>query len=611
MRSLLVIAGLSVAAFLAAASAASALTFARCGRPGAIRCATVTVPLDRTGTAAGTVSLHVERVAATHAATRPPLLALAGGPGDQASATTLRLADRLAAGLRDRDLIVLDQRGVGRSGALHCAGVDAGQLASTALPACAAQLGASAGDYTSVDSAEDIEAVRAALGVPQLALYGNSYGTWVAQVYARRHPDRVERLVLDSAISPGDIADAFDLRPLRRLPGLLRALCSGRSCRGLTGDLARDTFELLDRMDRRAIPARYFDASGSARQTSLTRLGTLVALQQLDLRPNMRAELPRAVSAARHGSPALLARLVAGQGPAATGKPGIGNRTILEVTSCEEKGFPWDRTASTEQRVAQARAALNALPASAFAPLGRDLAFLDSFASDCAYWPARSSPPDFGGPLPAVPALVLTGEADLRTPRENADEAAASLPGSQVLEVPNVGHATLQGDTTGCARRAVGAFLAGGHAAGCRRAPDPYAPRPLPPRSVRAAGGPVKAALATVDDALDQADAGIFNLDGRTAGGGLYGGSYSRPGSRLSLAGYQYVRGLKVGGTVPRRGPARLTLSGAVSAKLVFSSSGRVSGTIGRRAVHGRARLERRTAGEINTARFGIPPLTP
>jgi pimeloyl-ACP methyl ester carboxylesterase len=52
------------------------------------------------------------------------------------------------------------------------------------------------------DVAADIDDVRAALGVLQTGLYAQSYGTYVAEVYATLHPLAVKRMVLDSAINP-------------------------------------------------------------------------------------------------------------------------------------------------------------------------------------------------------------------------------------------------------------------------------------------------------------------------------------------------------------------------------------------------------------------------
>src|SRR5918997_1669437 len=98
--------------------AQAAMRFERCGGYG-FACARLSVPLDRTGGAPGRVSLLVKRVRARRrgGATRPPLVLLAGGPGQ--SATESFGGDSLGllySVYRHRDLIPFDQRRTGRSG---------------------------------------------------------------------------------------------------------------------------------------------------------------------------------------------------------------------------------------------------------------------------------------------------------------------------------------------------------------------------------------------------------------------------------------------------------------------------------------------------------------
>ena len=81
-----------------------------------------------------------------------------------------------------------------------------------AAAVCAERLGPARARYTTQETVADLEAVRAALGYERIALYGTSYGTKLAVAYARAHPDRVERLLLDSVVAP-DGADA-DMRVL-------------------------------------------------------------------------------------------------------------------------------------------------------------------------------------------------------------------------------------------------------------------------------------------------------------------------------------------------------------------------------------------------------------
>ena len=121
---------------------------------------------------------------------------------------------------------MLDQRGTGASGLLRCPAFERRLAVSFATPAgaCGRSLGPRRSFYTSADSAEDIEAMRVRLRAPALALYGVCYGTRVALEYLRRHPERVERLLLDSPIPhgvrrvrPGDLR-----RGAPRHPGRVR-----------------------------------------------------------------------------------------------------------------------------------------------------------------------------------------------------------------------------------------------------------------------------------------------------------------------------------------------------------------------------------------------------
>src|SRR5215208_5519316 len=163
-----------------------------CG-PSARQCTRMALPLDRSGAVPGTVVLEVQRARAT-TPTAAPVFLLAGGPGQSATrayerATIRKLLGREA--LR-RDVVVIDQRGTGSSGALNCPTLQqAGSLSlADAAARCAALLGPARPFFTTADSVADIEAVRIALGYDRIALLAVSYGTVVAEQYARAHPDR-------------------------------------------------------------------------------------------------------------------------------------------------------------------------------------------------------------------------------------------------------------------------------------------------------------------------------------------------------------------------------------------------------------------------------------
>ena len=126
-------------------------------------CSTLSVPLDHTGAAPGTIGLHY---AIQRKGPKPVLIALSGGPGQSAVSSASSFAVSLQPMLRRYRLAVLDQRGTGESGALVCPSVQ--KLLSldpfkpTALEACANRVGARRAFYSTTDTVLDIEALRQA-----------------------------------------------------------------------------------------------------------------------------------------------------------------------------------------------------------------------------------------------------------------------------------------------------------------------------------------------------------------------------------------------------------------------------------------------------------------
>src|SRR5215211_1984951 len=258
----------------AAAPAAARLRWSGCGDVEA-ECSGLRVPLDRSGATPGSVRLRVARYAPP--SRRPALLYLSGGPG---GAGVQEFSDVLfeVAGLEGRfDLYSYDQRGTGYSGLLRCGALERdARLRSTPAGAdCARRVGARRAFYTTRDSVEDVEALRRALGVENLTLFGISYGTKLALAYARAYPEHVARLALDSVLDPDD-ADVFGLEPYRAIGPSLAALCPAR-CRGVSADPAGDLARLADRL--RAAPLRGLTYGARGRR----RPGTLTALALSDL----------------------------------------------------------------------------------------------------------------------------------------------------------------------------------------------------------------------------------------------------------------------------------------------------------------------------------------
>jgi pimeloyl-ACP methyl ester carboxylesterase len=552
------VAAVAAAGLVLTAPAAAGPRFERCGAFG-FQCARVSVPLDRSGALPGRVSLFVKRIRARERPRRGALVVLAGGPGQSATdAFGNNALALLYPAYRHRDLIVFDQRGTGRSGLLRCRALERANLleAGAAAGRCAAQLGPRRASYTSRDSAEDIEALRVALGYERIALFGTSYGTKVALGYALAHPANVERLVLDSVVE-ADGPSPLYLETFEAVPRVLRALCDS-GCRAFTRDPVADVEALVRRLGRAPLRGRLVENNGAVRRARLDREDLFAVLLAGDLNPVLRAGFPGAVRAALDGDAAPLLRLsrrayaVDGAPPPAR----VLSAGLYAATTCEETPFPWARTAPPDPatRRAGAEAAAAALPESAFLPFDRPTAVNNDLVDLCGQWSAAPAFPGFPpGPFPDVPLLVLEGEDDLRTPVESAQRVAASFPRARLLVAPGIGHSALGADVSGCTTVAFGRFMQGRpFRTRCRRTPRDFLPAPPPPlgigdvrpaAGVPGARGRVLGAIGpTLHDVALDAIAGL-NLDPGARdfahGGGLRAGSY-----RLDARGDLWLRRL-------------------------------------------------------------------
>jgi pimeloyl-ACP methyl ester carboxylesterase len=607
MRRVALGAALLVAA-AAPSSASAALDFQPCASPQGVQCATIDVPVDRSGAVPGTFTLLVHRVPAPQPTGKPPLFYLTGGPGQTNTAVTRRAVVRYGAALQHRDLITFAQRGTGPT-SITCAALEQGQDPATAVPACADQLGPARNFYTSRDAADDIDAIRQALGVDKIALFGASYGTWVEQGYAIRHPEHVETMVLDSTIGPNQRSDPFGVEEFKAAPGVARALCHRNACRGMTKDLYADFLKLFAKLQKTPLAGKVVDANGKVRKVTVLGLVVASLVPDLDVNKHLRAELPRAVVGALKGDSGPLARLVAGgpSGPPPDPLQAI-NQTLLNVTRCEEDVPPFDRTASPADRLTQAHQQLAAIPPSSFDPFGPDIAFLLSLVPTCAYWPMLPAQPGFGaGAPPDVPVLFVHGEFDLRSTLSSTQLVASEFPQATVLTIPNAGHSATRRAAPNCARTAVIDYLNSASPVQCKPGADPFVARPLAPKSLGAvkpvgiglrgrSGRAVYAAQLTVRDAFDQLDVGSGgrpSLESKVRGGGLRGGTFHGTKNGLVLNKYEFVKGFPVTGAVRPKGAVVLKIP---HGSLRFTG-GEVTGKLPGTQFGATAKLQRRTIG--------------
>jgi pimeloyl-ACP methyl ester carboxylesterase len=621
---------------IAPAQADAALRFERCGGYG-YGCARISVPLDRSGAVPGRVSLRVQRLRSRIRPARGAVIVLAGGPGESATAAFSRDgAGLLYPASRSRDVIVFDQRGTGLSGALRCPALERANLLSAggAAARCASHLGVRRGLYTTADSVEDLEALRAALGVRRVALYATSYGTKVALAYALRYPARVERMALDSIVEP-DGPDPLYRDTIAATPRVLRSLCRG-VCGEFTEDPVADLQGLVARLRRGPMRGVLVDERGRRRRAELTRTDVFGVLLAGDFDPALRSAFPGAVRSALRGDPAALLRLrrrafrVDGEPPPAR----LLSAALYAATSCEEVPFPWQRGLPPDpvQRHGQAAGVVRGLPASTFAPFDRGTVLRTDLLALCDRWPLASPAPALGpGPLPDVPVLLLEGEDDLRTPVEGARRVAAMFTRTRLVVAAATGHSALSSDPSICTRRAFDRFFRNGPVPDrCPRVRRPFRPQPPAPRRlsgvepIRGVSGDrgrvLTAVGLTLRDVLEDSVTELILAPSDpdlARGGGLRAGRY-RLGGRgtLVVRGLAFVPEVRLSGRLrrfaERRQSGRVRVAGrGVPGGVLTIRGKRVAGTLGGRRVRARLGTLEPPRGLAAAAAAGRTPRLP
>ena len=630
----LVVTALTTGALLAVSAPAAAAPFrsgpgANCRADSSFECTRVTVPIDRSGGVPGSVPLYVERG-------RPPrrgqrrgaVFALAGGPGQGATSLTGDFFRDFFPLLSGRDLIVIDQRGTGLSGALKCPELDGSQSSQPLgdrTAACAARLGAARAFYTTRDSVADIEAVRRRVRAER-TLYGVSYGTKVAVAYALRYPGRVERLVLDSVVEP-EGQDPFARDTFAAMPRVLDEICRGE-CERITDDLPRDVATLVDRMRDAPLIGPLVDRRGRRRTASITARQLYNNIRFGDLNPDLRVEYPGAVRSAVLGDPAPLLRLehrfddLSADGEPPPDLSDVISYSLQAATLCEEAPLPWHRTAAPEERIRQAGERAAAIPDAAFEPFDRATALAldnDSILEQCRRWPTSPSEPALAsGPLPDVPVLVVEGEEDLRTPVEVGVRLAARFPRAVVLRVPKTGHSVI-GPTAPCADVALRRFFSDAPIGRpCRRARRIVPVRPLLPAALAAVApapgttgrrGRTLAAVGLTLEDLDHEVNLAFGALPAVRGGGLRRGRFYQRGRNLRLERFSLVPGVDVTGRVAAldMSSGELTVRGSAAAQgRLTLRRGLLGGRLDGRRVS--MRLGSRFAAAPPRARFARAP---
>ena len=424
---------------------------------------TLTVPIDRDGGAAGTLELYVVRVSAAAGSTGAPTLYLAGGPGGAATGL-LRgpgAADVVKAFRGLGDLVLLDQRGTGRSTPLpRCqpsgpppdfAFVDGRRMLQRMreeVARCAAEWaarGVPASAFDSQEAADDLEELRRALGAPRMNLIGFSYGTHLALTAMRRHPEGLGRVVLVGTEGPAHtwkLPSTLDLQ-LRKIARLAAAdPAIGRD----VPDMMALLRQVLAQLERAPVTVTVRDrAAGREVPVRVGREGLLRILRQDVGDGNDFVAFPALLHGIASGDPALLGRYVEKR----WNQIGAGVALMPLATDCASGASLLRRQRIDAEEPGSVFGAFTNYP----------------FPEICA----AIGEPDLGeehrGPIVAdVPTLLVSGSMDSNTPPYQAEEVRWGLTNATHLVVDNAGHEdTLLHPEV---QRAIFEFLAGGDVAG-------------------------------------------------------------------------------------------------------------------------------------------------
>lgn len=490
--------------------------------------------------------------------TGPPIVAMEGGPGYSAIDSAQGFAEMLGPVLDDRVLVVMDARGTGRSAAIECPSMAAEGNGSVAE--CGRYLGSRIGGYSSAAAADDLAALLEGLALGPPVIYGDSYGTFLAQVYAVRHP--VVGLILDGAY-PISGEDAWYATQGLALRKALDLVCS-RSPTCAPGQTTTRLQEVLDRVRRK--PVRVKAPGADDRIHTVTVDGPAlveVAFNGTYLTPTMR-ELDAALASALDGDWLPLGRLVAefdfpGGDPQPTQMYSQG---LALAVSCHDYPRLFTLSSSAAARRTQIRAAIARkvrTDAQVYAPFTIREYLRSDWAEQqvCLPWPLRSIPPGLRpgslSRLPDVPALVISGDLDTITTAYEGQMVADAFPQGQHLIVSNGLHVNALGSPDGCAAAAARTFIGDLIA---RREPGVVAQSCALPPIQQAAGYPRNRGTLSVGEALAQTVADVLDRALQTMGDrgrGLRGGRWSLQGwpqTTITMQGVRLYEDLPVDGSV-------------------------------------------------------------
>lgn len=397
------------------------------------QCGVLEVPEDRDAPGGRTIELAWAVVEARTADPAPdPVFFLAGGPGQSARDAAPMISRALDDINRTRHLVFVDQRGTGGSNALDCRFDDETFLASpdleqvnARLRECLAGFDADVTEYTTIDAAEDLDAIRAHLGFDRINLIGGSYGTRLAQVYLRRHPEHVRATVLDGVVPMrlklgSEHAGMLD----RAIDAMIANCAADPACSERFPELGAAFTGLKQRYDDATLSIKVTDPrTGVAEDVDFSDETLAGSLRFLAYSAESQMMIPYLIhEAATTGNPERLAAQALMTSAQMSEQIAIG---LNFAVGCSEDWPYWPQDIDNSGTL-----------------LGDS--FTELYRMVCDWWPAEPVGAEYHEPFDAdSPVLLLSGALDPVTPPVYGDEAADQFSDSLHLVSPGRGHITM------------------------------------------------------------------------------------------------------------------------------------------------------------------------
>lgn len=413
-------------------------------------CGTLRVPEDHSQPGGRTIELAIAWLPARNQAEDDPIFMLAGGPGQGARESFPGLAPAFIEARKTRDIILLDQRGTGDSNPLKCVdskgnsavveGEDySNEAAADFAKRCAATYAGKVdvSQFSTADAIRDLDLARQAIGAAKINLIGISYGTRVAQQYAKQFPASTRTVTIDGIAPLETVLGQDHAKNLEASLDLQFTRCSqDKACRDKLGDPRAQLNQLLATLAKGPIPVRYRDAiTGEWRDGDFSSGHLAVLTRLLAYQPQAAALLPLQFSEANQGNVDSLMAL--------------SEMVTRDVSDMIMHGMQLSVMCGEDVPD------LVVDPADSQRLLGTGL--VDVMKAQCAVWPHKKRPADFRKPLTGdLPVLILSGEFDPVTPPRYGDMVAKHLKNSRHIIAKGTGHNVLP---VGCMPKLFAKFL--------------------------------------------------------------------------------------------------------------------------------------------------------